>query len=318
MRIAFLGTPAPAVPALEALIRAGHDVALVVSQPDRAVGRSGTPRPSPVKCAASQHEIPVLAPTRVKTVEFAAALRDVAADVLVVVAYGRILPAAVLAAAPHGSINVHFSLLPELRGAAPVQWALARGLVATGVTTMQMNEALDEGDVLLQRELGIRSREHAPELGLRLAALGAELLLETLVGLERGTLDRQPQDGSRATYAPLLIKRDGEVDPGTLSAIAIANRVRGFDPWPGVWLSSTGRRLRLLDVEALAPTPAVAQPGALVASGSGLALACRGGTLLGLLRVQPAGGRAMGIAEALRGRVVAAGGRLEPASEASA
>ncbi|NIX18796.1 MAG: methionyl-tRNA formyltransferase, partial [Actinobacteria bacterium] len=202
MRVVFLGTPQAAVPTLEALIRSDHEVPLVVTRPDRAVGRSRRPIPPPVKRAATEAGLPVLQPTKVRAPEFRETLASQAPDALMVVAYGRILPRSVLEVPRLGPINVHFSLLPRYRGAAPVQWALARGESRTGVTTMLMSEGLDEGDVLLEREVAIEPGEHAPALESRLAVLGAELALETLTGLAAGRIEPRPQDPERATYAP--------------------------------------------------------------------------------------------------------------------
>ena len=182
--------------------------------------------------------LPVIRPRKIRTVEFRDELLRARPDVLAVVAYGRILPAAVLDAARAGAINLHFSLLPAYRGAAPVAWALARGETTSGVTTMRMNEALDEGDILLQERVAIEPDEHSPQLQARLAQVGAGLLVETLARVHSGTLEPHPQDHALATYARPLTREDGEVDLA-LDAREIAGRVRGFDPWPGVWVRSS-------------------------------------------------------------------------------
>jgi methionyl-tRNA formyltransferase len=312
VKIVFLGTPRVAVPSLEALLDAGHAVPLVVTQPDRPVRRSRQPVAPPVKEAALAHGIDVLQPLKVRTRAFREALAAAEPEALVVVAYGRILTTKALEIAPHGAINVHFSLLPLYRGAAPVQWALANGDDVTGVTTMQINEKMDEGDVLLEREVPIAPGEHAPALQERLSVIGAELLLETLDGVSAGTVTPRPQDHDRATTAPLLAATDGEVDPG-LPARTIEGRIRGFDPWPGVWVSRAGKRLRLLEGAAVAGASSGEAAGTVVGlEDGGLAMVCGGGTLLALERVQPEGRRALSIRDAINGRQLVPGDRLEP------
>jgi len=313
VRIAFLGTPPVAVPTLETLLRSEHRVVLVVTQPDRAAGRSAAPIAPAVKSAALHAGVAVIQPQKVRSGELELALREAAPEALVVVAFGRLLPGRVLDVAPRGAINVHFSLLPELRGAAPVQWALAEGHERTGVSTMRMNEELDAGDILLQRELAIAPAEHAPALAARLALVGAELLAETLERLGAGTVVPRPQDAAAATHAPMLTKRDGEVDPSRLEAREIEGRVRGFDPWPGVWLQGPAGRLRIVEARAGPPSGVAPAPGEVVAHGpAGVSLACRGGSLLHLLRVQVEGRRAVAAADAMRGRLIVPGHVLAP------
>jgi len=317
VNVLFLGTPEVSVPSLQALIEAGHDVVLVVTQPDRPAGRLLRPQPSPVKRAALERGLELFQPAKVRDAAFRERLAACRPDVLAVVAYGRILPAPVLALAPHGAVNVHFSLLPAYRGAAPVQWALARGETATGVTTMLMNEKMDEGDILLQREVAIQPGEHTPALEERLARVGAELLVQTLAGLKAGALAARPQDHSAATLAPLLSRADGEVSP-ELSAGEIEGRVRGFDPWPGVWLSRAGRRIRLVEARALDGRDPAQPPGLLTElTREGLTLICGGGTRLLLTKVQPEGRRVLGARDAVNGRHLRVGERLEAAAGTS-
>jgi len=310
LKVVFFGTPITAVPSLEALRRAGHIVPLVVTQPDRPVGRSRVPRFSPVKQAALDAGIEVCQPERVRTRSFRERIEALQPDVLAVVAYGRILGPRLLAVPSLGPVNVHFSLLPRYRGAAPVQWTLARCDRNSGVTTMRMNDRMDEGDILLERQIEILDGEHAPALQERLAGVGADLLVETLERLRSGDLHGTPQDDDAATQAPILSKADGEIDLG-LDAREIEGRVRGFDPWPGVWLFHRGKRIRLVDARATEGLPAGAPPGTLIETGDGLAMVCGGGTLLDLQRIQPEGRRAMEIREAINGRQVRAGDRLE-------
>jgi methionyl-tRNA formyltransferase len=314
VRVVFLGTPDAAVPSLDALIEAGHEPVLVVTQPDRPSGRSRRPLPPPVKRAALAHGLEVFQPTRVRGAAFRERLAADRPDLLVVVAYGRILPARVLALGSAGAVNVHFSLLPAYRGAAPVQWALAGGETVTGVTTMLMNEKMDEGDILLQRETAIEPGEHAPALEHRLAGIGAALLVETLGELGAGTLTPRPQDHARATLAPLLSRADGAIRPD-LRAEAIEGRVRGFDPWPGVWLSRGGKRLRLVEARALEGSAPGVPAGSLTElTREGLLMVCGEGTRLLVSRVQPEGGRVLEARDAVNGRHLRAGDRLEAAA----
>lgn len=311
MRIVFFGTPRVAVPSLEALVSAGHALMLVVTQPDRPVGRSRRPSRGPVKRAAERLGLELRQPTKLRRGPFVEELAGLSPELLVVVGYGRIFPGPMLQLAPRGAVNVHFSMLPKYRGAAPVQWALANGEPTTGVTTMQISEKLDEGDVLLQREVLIEPGEHTPALADRLAAIGAELLLSTLDRLEAGTLEPSPQDDTAASLAPQLSREDGRVCLG-LDARAVEGRIRGFDPWPGVWVSRGGRRLRLVRASALERVAGGEPPGRIVALEDGvLALVCGGGSLLGLERIQPEGRRELSVGDAVNGRQIAPGDLLE-------
>jgi methionyl-tRNA formyltransferase len=292
MRIVFLGSGAFAIPSLEALVDGGFDVAGVVTQPDREKGRGRALAPPPVKPVAVDRGLPILQPRRIREPEALDAVGQLRPDLLVVVAYGQILPQAALDLAPRGAVNLHASLLPLYRGAAPIQWAIVRGELETGVTTMLLDRGLDTGPTLLSRSTPIGPRETAPELEARLARLGAPLLLSTLAGLEAGTVRPAPQDHTRATLAPLLRKDDGRID-WTLPADVLARRVRGFDPWPGTWTTLAGRTLKVVDAEA-APESGSDGPGRVVAVRTdGLRVACGGGTILILRRVQPESRRAM-------------------------
>jgi methionyl-tRNA formyltransferase len=244
MRLVFLGTPAFAVPTLERLVEAGHQVLAVVTQPDRPRGRGQHPSPPPVKEAAARMGLPVRQPERVRLPEAVEFLRTLQAEVMVVVGYGQIIPQIVIDLAPLGIINVHASLLPAYRGGGPIQWALLNGETRTGVTTMRIDAGLDTGDMLLKRSTEIGPDENAVELGARLAAMGADLLVETLAGLSAGAIVPQKQDSSQATYARLLKKEDGIVDWG-LPAQAIHNRVRGLQPWPGACTTFRGQPLHI-------------------------------------------------------------------------
>lgn len=291
MRLAFLGTGRFAVPCLEAVLDAGHDVVALVTQPDRESGRGRELAPPPTKLAALARGLAVQQPRRIRLPEAVEALAALAPEILVVVAYGQILPPAVLGLAPRGALNVHASLLPLYRGAAPIQWAVARGESETGVTTMQLDEGLDTGPILLARATPIGPEETAGELQERLAALGATLLLETLAGLAADRLQPRPQDHARATLAPILRKEDGRVD-WRLAAREVGWRVRGFHPWPGMTATWQGRGLKLLRVAEALPGPG--EPGQVLAvEAQGVLVGCGGGSRLRLVEVQPESRRAM-------------------------
>ena len=276
-RIVFLGTPEFAVPTLEAIIAAGYDVPLVVTQPDRPQGRKQELLPSPVKARALRHGIPVYQPERIRRPESVERLRELAPDGMVVVGYGQIIPQTIIDIAPLGIINVHASLLPELRGAGPIQWSIARGLKRTGVTTMRIDAGLDTGDTLLRWETPIGPDETGPELSVRLAEAGAALLVKTLAQLTAGHLQPEPQDNTLATYAPILKKEDGRINWQD-SAQQIHDLVRGFQPWPGALTTFRGQQLHIwrsrlvpqhLD---LAPGTLVFERGVFATGGDGAAL----------------------------------------------
>jgi methionyl-tRNA formyltransferase len=288
MRIVFMGTPAFAVPSLVALAHAGHEILCVVAQPDRPAGRGQALKPPATKEWALGRGIAVLQPEKVRDGALCAALAPLKPDALVVAAYGRILGKDLLTLAPRGAINVHGSLLPRYRGAAPIQWAVANGDPETGVTIMQMDEGLDSGDMLLQRALPIAPADTAEALSPRLAALGGEALVEALALLAEGRLGPVRQDPSEVTLAPILTKEDGKVD-WSRTAPVIAARLRGFTPWPGAFTALDGKTVKLLEVEVLdAPARGAAGTGERLA-GRGLAVACGGGTALLVKRLQPEG-----------------------------
>jgi methionyl-tRNA formyltransferase len=239
-----MGTPEAAVPTLERTLREGHQVEAVFTQPDRPVGRHQELTPPPVKQVAEQLGLRIYQPAKIKTDQVRTLFETLSPDVAVVVAYGRILPPWLLEMPRRGCINVHFSLLPKYRGAAPVNWAIARGETETGVTTMFMDPGLDTGPVLLQQRCRIGPDETALELLERLALIGAQLLTETLEKLEREEITPRPQDDWQASLAPLLKREDGYID-WQLTATEIRNRIRGFQPWPGAWTSLKGHRLIL-------------------------------------------------------------------------
>ena len=290
MRVVFLGTPEFAVPTLERLVAAGHQVLEVVTQPDRPKGRNRDMTPSPVKASALRHGIPVFQPERIRRPEAVERLRALAPDAMVVVGYGQIIPQNIIDIPPLGIINVHASLLPELRGAAPIQWSIARGFERTGVTTMRIDAGLDTGCILERWDTAIGPDETAPELSLRLAEAGADHLLRTLAGLAAGSLVPTPQDGSRATLAPILKKEDGRIDWQS-TAQQIHNLIRGFQPWPGAYTSFRGQSLHLWRAR-LAPQRWGLAPGALVRDNGVFAIG-GDGAALELLEVQLEGRKKM-------------------------
>jgi methionyl-tRNA formyltransferase len=278
-----MGTPAFAVPTLEKLVAAGYEVPLVLTQPDRAKGRGGTLAAPPVKETALRLGLQVYQPERVRRPEAQARLAELRPDVMVVVGYGQIIPQSVIDIPPLGIINVHASLLPKYRGAAPIQWAIVNGETRTGVTTMRIDAGLDTGDMLLKAEMEIGPEETAVELAARLAPLGAGLLIETLKGLAAGSIVPEKQDSAQATLAPILKKEDGHIN-WMRNAAGIHNRVRGLQPWPGAYTSFRGHSLHVWSscvVAALCESV----PGRLL-PGRKLIASCGGGTALELLEVQ--------------------------------
>lgn len=298
MKLVFCGTPQFAVPTLEALIEK-HDIALVVTQPDRPQGRGLELAPSPVKQTAENHRLPIEQPYKIKNnVEFRTRLESIAADAIIVVGYGRIVPPWMLALPKYGNINLHGSLLPKYRGAAPIQWAIASGERVSGVTTMLLNEGLDTGDILLQRELAIEPDDTAITYGRRLAEIGADLMTETLSGLEKGAVTPRPQDHGQASLAPILKKEDGTAD-FTLPAEAIYNRLRGFQPWPGCFTNFRGKKLAIAAAKPIRESRNLSA-GEMSAEGDRMLIGCRE-SALELLEVQPEGKRKMSVGDFIRG-----------------
>jgi len=306
VRVVFFGTPEFAVPPLEALVGEGFDVVAAVTQPDRPQGRSRSTRvPPPVKAAAESEEIPVLQPERPTEPGFVAQVRALAPDVGVVVAYGHILSPALLAIPKHGMINVHPSLLPELRGPAPVEWAIINGLEQTGVTIMLMDAGVDTGPILHQIPHHVPDDVTAGELAEHLAETGAQALVEALALLEQGGLERRPQDGARATYAPKLTRDTARIRWGE-PAERIARLIRGLDPRPGAWTELEGREVKLFGAQVAEGRGA---PGQVLAADGRLVIAAGGGAVA-VEEVQPAGKSPMTAAEWIRGRGVQADQRF--------
>jgi methionyl-tRNA formyltransferase len=300
-----MGTPEFAVPSLRALI-AREEVIGVVTQPDRPKGRGGLLTPSPVKEVAQTHGVPVYQPDKMKSPEFLNLVEEHRPALIVVVAFGRILPGALLSIPMHGAVNVHASLLPYYRGGAPIAWAILKGETETGVTTMQMDEGMDTGPILLQTKTEIRPEETAGSLSDRLSRLGAELLLETLDRLSEGSLQPTPQDSTRASYAPLLKKEDGRID-WTKSAVEIERQIRAMDPWPGAYTFYRGALWRLWSAEAIESGSGDRGPGEIIrAERSGLEV-WTGKGYIRITFLQPENRRKMSAAEFLAGHRVEVG-----------
>lgn len=301
MKLLFMGTPAFAVPSLEMLIKAGHTVCGVFSQPDKPKNRGMKLLPTPVKVCAQAHGVPVYQPEKLRDGTALELIRSLAPDLIVVVAYGRILPDDILAYPPMGCINVHSSLLPKYRGAAPINWAILNGDTETGVTIMHMASELDAGDIILQRTTPIGPQEDAAALYDRLAALGGELVVEAVAAMERGDATRTPQDHALHTLAPMLSKALSPVD-WSRTAHEIHCQIRGLIPWPAATTDIiSGEPMKLFAaVETGAKTAAA--PGTLLAGGKeGIDVACGHGTVLRLTELQPPGGKRMKAADYLRG-----------------
>jgi methionyl-tRNA formyltransferase len=310
MRIVFMGTPVSAAVSLGALLDDGHDVAAVYTQPDRPAGRGKKLQESPVKLEAQRHGIRVEQPTRLRDPEVERCLLDLAADCMVVVAYGRILPSNLLSACRLGAVNVHFSLLPKYRGAAPVNWAIANGETVTGVTTMLMDEGLDTGPMLLHERTPIGPEETAPELMERLAVMGGELLVRTL--RELPVIEPREQDGVSASYAPILKREDGCVN-WMLAARDIVNRLRGFQPFPGSFSFLNGQKVTFWKAEA--EDTGGGKPGEItVARGDDLIIGCGEGCLR-IREIQFEGKRRMPARDAINGMRLRAGMRFGPPQE---
>jgi methionyl-tRNA formyltransferase len=290
-----------AVPALEALVRAGHDVPLVVTQPDRPKGRGMEVALSPVKQKALELALPIAQPEKIKNNnEFRAQLEGIAPECIVIVGYGRIVPRWMLDLPKHGNINLHASLLPKYRGAAPIQWAIASGETITGNTTMRIDEGLDTGDILLQRELAIAPDDTSVTLGPRLAAMGAELLVETLTALAEQRLQPTPQDHSLATLAPILAREDGHLDFVRDTAQTICDHFRGFQPWPGAFTSFRNKQLTLRALSVHSGAPALA-PGVVAVADEQLLVGSAAGSSIAIDELQLEGKRRMSAREFING-----------------
>ncbi|MFV9690434.1 MAG: methionyl-tRNA formyltransferase [Desulfobacteria bacterium] len=304
-RIIFMGTPEFSVPTLRSLFEEGENVVAVVTQPDKPKGRGRKISKSPVKVEAERHGCLVLQPQKPGTDEFIQQMEGLSADLLVVVAYGHILSEKILSIPRKGAINIHASLLPKYRGAAPIQWAVINGEKETGVTTMWMDAGMDTGDMLLASTLSIGSHDTAGALAARLSVTGAQLLVETIDRLKHGTLKSIPQDSQHVSYAPLLKKEDGRLD-WTKSASELDCFVRGMSPWPGAFTLLSGKRMRIYDVKPISGDPE-SRPGMTIPSFPGEWHVACGKGILSILEVQAPSGKRLKIEDFLRGHPIAPG-----------
>lgn len=298
MKIIFIGSAAFAVPSLETLTKTNHEILEVVTQPDKPAGRGMEIRSCPVAEFANKNHLKLFQPISVKKTDVIEHFKKLGPDLVVVVAYGKILPKDLLNIPPLGCINVHASLLPKYRGAAPINWAIVNGEKETGVTTQKISEELDAGDVLLLARTPIGEKETSSELYERLSTMGAKLLIETIEKIEHGKIKPTPQDHSKATYAPIIKKEDGRID-WSLSAAAILNRIRGFYPWPGTFMTLDGKQLKIYSANVI-DRNVDAKCGEIIEAGEKFVITCGCGALE-LLEVQLEGKRRMNAKDFLRG-----------------
>lgn len=308
IRIVFMGTPEFAVPCLKTLIESGENVAAVVTQPDKPKGRGKILTPAPVKELALKRNIQVLQPEKIKDDSFISAIRELRPDLIVVVAYGKILPKAVLDIPPLGCLNVHASILPKYRGAAPINWAIMNGEKETGVTTMLMDAGMDTGRMFLTQRIEIKDDDTADSLHDKLKEIGADLLIKTICGIESGTIRPIPQDDLQATYAPMLKKEDGRID-WTIGAEEIRNLIRGLNPWPGAYTRWEGRNIKIFKGERGDGQGAGGrvEPGTIInVSADGICVATGKGTLL-ITELQMENKNRMSASEFIRGYKIVKG-----------
>ena len=308
MKIIFMGTPDFSVGTLEALIEAGHEVVLAVTQPDKPKGRGGKMQYTPVKEAAVAHGIPVFQPVKIREPEAVEELRKYNADIMVVIAFGQILPKEILDMTPYGCINVHASLLPSYRGAAPIQWAVLDGEEKTGITTMYMEKGLDTGDMIDKAEVVLDKKETAGSLHDKLMVLGADLLLETLKKLEDGTAVREKQNDEESCYAKMLSKDMGQID-FTKSAREIECLIRGMNPWPSAYTSLDGKTMKVWEADVL-DAQSKEEPGMIVEVNKKEIIVATGSNDLALHEIQLAGKKRMQVQAFLLGYQVEAGTKL--------
>ena len=305
MKLVFMGTPDYAVNTLEALISAGHNVAAVFAQPDKPVGRKHIITPPPVKVCAENHGIAVYQPNTLRDGKAEEILKEIAPDAIVVVAYGKILPKEILNIPKYGCVNGHASLLPKYRGASPIQWCIVCGETETGVTAMKMDEGMDTGDILKTAQTEIGDEETAEELFDRLSGLTAELLVNTLADLEKGNITPKKQDEEKASYAPIIKKEMAFLDFENMTATEIHNAVRGYYSWPCAYFFLENKRIKVIKAAVADKTNAKA--GTVVKSTDSLVIACKDGTAVELVTVQPEGSKPMSAKQMLCGRPIAVG-----------
>lgn len=305
MRIVFMGTPDYSVKTLEALIAAKHDIVGVFAQPDKPVGRKHILTAPPVKVCAENHGIPVYQPNTLKNGEAADIIKRLSPDIIVVVAYGKILPQEILDIPKYGCINGHASLLPRYRGASPIQWCIVCGETETGVTVMQMDSGMDTGDILKTEKTEIGGEETADELFERLSVISAQLTVRTLDDIENGTVIPVKQDEEKATYAPIIKKEMALIDFKNMTEDEVHNAVRGYYSWPCAYFFFDNKRIKI--IKAVCAGKSGNTPGTVVKSNDELVIACKDGGLISLLTVQPEGSKPMSAKQMLCGRPIAAG-----------
>jgi methionyl-tRNA formyltransferase len=309
MKIVFCGTPQFAVPTLKFLLtQQEFEIAAVITQPDRPSGRGMKLTASPVKEAAVAAGVVVHQPEKIRAPEMQATLEAIAPDCVVIIAYGQIIPARLLPIAKHGWINLHASLLPKYRGAAPINWAIVNGETVSGITTMRIDAGMDTGEMLLTHEMEIGANETAPELAARMSEAGAPLMVETLTGIAAGTLSGRAQDASAATYAPMMKREDGRVD-WSRTAREIYDRMRGFAPWPGAFSTLRGKTCQILGRPS-EDTRGGQEPGTIHVRQSGIYVSCGGATEIRISSVKMEGSRAMDAVEYARGARLTEGERF--------
>lgn len=308
MNIIFMGTPEFAVPTLKALIESNHNIVGVFTQPDKAVGRKQIMTPPPVKVCAEENGIPVFQPNSLKTAEAEELIKSLAPELMVVVAYGKILPLNILNVPKYGCINGHASILPRHRGASPIQWALVSGDKTTGVTTQLMGEGIDTGDILLTEETAILEDENAGQLHDRLSLVTASLMIKTIEGVEKGTITPIKQDDSLANYAPIINKEMGFLKFDK-TAEEICNLIRGFNPWPAAYFMLDGKRVKVFAAKVSDSTNKA--PATVIKSSGELIVACANGTSISLTEIQVEGSKRMSAKDYLVGHKISEGISLE-------
>lgn len=308
MNIIFMGTPEFAVPTLRALIESDHNIVGVFTQPDKAVGRKQIMTPPPVKVCAEENGIPVFQPNSLKTPEAEELIKSLSPDIMVVVAYGKILPLSILNIPKYGCINGHASILPRHRGASPIQWALVCGDKTTGVTTQLMGEGIDTGDILLTEETAILEDENAGQLHDRLSVVTASLMIKTIEGVEKGTITPIKQDDSFANYAPIINKEMGYLKFDK-TAEEICNLIRGFNPWPAAYFMLDGKRVKVFAAKVSDSTSKA--PATVIKASNELVIACANGTSISLTEIQVEGSKRMSAKDYLVGHKINEGISLE-------
>ena len=309
MNIVFMGTPDYAVKTLEEIIAAGHKVSAVFAQPDKPVGRKHILTPPPVKVCAEKYNIPVFQPESLKNEEVYSSLKEINPDIIVVVAYGKLLPENILNLPKFGCVNGHASLLPKYRGASPIQWCIVCGETTTGVTTMYMNKGMDTGDILEQQTVEIGNEETAEELFERLSVISASLMVSTLERLEKGEITPKKQDESKASYAPIIKKEMAFIDFEAMTARQVSCAVRGYYSWPCAYFFLGGKRIKI--IKAAVGSKSDIAVGCISDNEENLSIVCKDGVSINLLEIQPEGSKPMTAEQFLNGNKISVGTRIK-------